>query len=78
MSHQAETIALVRSVVAQVLSEHGNRIAYTIDQAAEAVGLPRNTLRDCVSSGQLRAVKRCGRWMITRTDLLRWLSDAPE
>ena len=49
------------------------RLAYTIDQAAAAVGLKRNTLRDRVSSGELPAVKRCGRWLIRRVDLERWL-----
>lgn len=73
---ETELAALVRSIVAQSIAElHPERIAYTIDQAAEAIGIPRNTLRDRVSSGELPAVRRCGRWLIRRDDLLRWLSD---
>lgn len=78
MPLESETAQLVRSAVAQTLAQLNapERIAYTIDQAAEAIGLPRNTLRDRVSSGELRAVKRCGKWLILRADLLRWLSDS--
>lgn len=69
--------ALVRSAVAQTLAEvPTERLAFTIDQAASAVGLPRSTLRDRVASGELPAVKRCGKWLIRRADLLRWLSDS--
>jgi len=78
MPLESETVQLVRSAVAQTLAAlpKVDRIAYTIDQAAEAIGLPRNTVRDRVSSGELRAVKRCGKWLILREDLLRWLSDS--
>jgi len=78
MPLESETVQLVRSAVAQTLAALPkiDRIAYTIDQAAEAIGLPRNTVRDRVSSGELRAVKRCGKWLILREDLLRWLSDS--
>ena len=78
MPLESETVQLVRSAVAQTLAAlpKNDRIAYTIDQAAEAIGLPRNTVRDRVSSGELRAVKRCGKWLILREDLLRWLSDS--
>jgi len=72
---------LVRSAVAQTLAQlpavaHQPRIAYTIQQAADAVGLPYSTLRDRVSTGELPAKKRCGKWLILHTDLLRWLSDS--
>ena len=49
------------------------QIAFTIDQAAAAVGLKRNTLRDRVSSGEIPARKRAGKWLILRVDLERWL-----
>lgn len=50
-----------------------DRIAYSITEAAALVGLPRNTLRDRISRGEIRAVKRCGKWLIKRDTLLRWL-----
>lgn len=77
--NNTELSALVRSIVAQSIAElattTNDRVSYTIDQAAAAVGVPRNTLRDRVSSGELPAVFRCGRWLIRRDDLLRWLAD---
>ncbi len=69
-----ETQQAIDQAIAAALARV-DRIAYTLDQAAEAVGLPRNTLRDAMSRGELPAVKRCGRWLIRRTDLMRWLED---
>ena len=72
-----ELAQAVRAAVAETLAAvPPERIAYTIEQAAEAVGLARNTIRDAVSRGELRAVKRCGRWLIKRDSLLRWLADS--
>jgi excisionase family DNA binding protein len=71
---------LVRSTVAQTLAQLPQsgpvRIAYTVPQAAEAVGLPYSTLRDRVSTGEIRAVKRAGKWLILHSDLMRWLADS--
>lgn len=61
----------VREAIAKANSD---RIAYTIDQAAEAVGIHRNTMRDAVSRGELRAVKRGRRWLISREALVRWVT----
>lgn len=75
-SPHTELAAVIRQAVAQALAAMPpERIAYTIDQAAEAVGLHRNTLRDRVSSGELPARKRAGKWLILRSDLLRWLQE---
>lgn len=77
MPSKSELAIIARLAVAQTLAELGStdRLAYTIDQAAEAVGLPRNTLRDRVASGEIPAVKRAGKWLIRKADLLKWLSD---
>lgn len=77
-SDQTSIAEIVRLAVASTLASLPTveRIAFTIDEAAAATGLPRNTLRDAVSRGELRAVKRCSRWIIKRTDLLQWLTDA--
>lgn len=70
---------LARAAVAEALDRltdfQPNRIAYTIREAAELVGLPRSTLDDARSRGEFRAVKRCSKWLVTRTELLRWLDD---
>lgn len=78
MLSESEIRSVVRSAVASTLAELPavDRLAYTLDEAAAAIGIPRNTLRDRVSSGELPAVKRCGKWLIKRTDLLRWLSES--
>ncbi len=75
----SELARVVKIAVAEALatlanSSNSDRLAYSIDDAAAATGLPRNTLRDAVSRGELPAVKRCGRWLIRRDALLRWLS----
>ena len=50
------------------------RLAYDLAAAADAIGLPKRTLQDALSRGEFRAKKRCGRWMVTRAELLRWLT----
>ena len=76
MSHPSELESIVRKTIALTLQQlPSDRIAYTIAQAAEACGLPRSTLRDRVSSGELPARKRCGKYLILRSDLLKWLQD---
>lgn len=72
----SELARVVKIAVAEALASlpPSDRLAYSIDQAAAATGLPRNTLRDAVSRGELPAVKRCGRWLIRRDALLRWLA----
>jgi excisionase family DNA binding protein len=77
---ESEIQALVRSAVAHTLAQlpvaQSPRIAYTVQQAAQAVGLPYSTLRDRVSSGELPARKRAGKWLILHSDLMRWLADS--
>lgn len=69
-----ELEAIVDRAVKKTLElRQDDRLAYTIDEAAPLVGLPRNTLRDAVSRGELKAVKRGKRWMIRRDLLLKWL-----
>lgn len=71
---QHELSDLVSSIVAHTIEQLPvNRLSYTIDQAAQAVGLPRNTLRDRVSSGEIPAQMRAGKWLILHEDLIRWL-----
>ena len=69
---------LVRQAVAAVLDRwpSAERIAYPLSEAAELCGIPRRTLHDAYSRGEFVAVKRCGKLIITRKELLRWLSDS--
>lgn len=69
---------LIRAIVSETLAQLPKIevVAYTIDQAADACQIPRNTLRDKVSTGEIRAKKICGKWRILREDLLKWLADS--
>jgi hypothetical protein len=76
---ESDLSALVRSAVCHTLANvaktaHAPQIAYTIPQAA--IGLPANTLRDRVASGEIPARKRAGKWLILHSDLMAWLSDS--
>jgi excisionase family DNA binding protein len=78
---ESDLSALVRSAVCHTLANvaktaHAPQIAYTIPQAAAAIGLPANTLRDRVASGEIPARKRAGKWLILHSDLMAWLSDS--
>lgn len=53
-----------------------DRLAYSLADASKAVGIPKRTLHDALSRGEFPAVRRCGRWMVKRADLVRWLEDA--
>lgn len=67
----------IRRIVCEVVRQlpPRERLAYSITDAAEALGIPRNTLRDHVADGRIPSVKRCGRRLILRDDLLAWLRD---
>lgn len=69
---------LVRLAVAAVLERwpSAERLAYPLSEAAQLCGIPRRTLQDAYSRGEFRAVKRCGKLIVTRKELLRWLSDS--
>lgn len=63
-----ETLATIRPLNAE-------RLAYSLAEAADVIGIPKRTLQDAQSRGEFKATKRCGRWMVTRAELLRWLTD---
>lgn len=79
--NESDLAALVRSTVCHTLANvaraaHTPQLAYTIPQAAAAVGLPASTLRDRVASGEIPARKRAGKWLILHSDLMHWLADS--
>lgn len=73
-----ESLELVRQTVSALLDRlpSADRIAYPLTEAAELIGIPRRTLHDAYSRGEFAAVKRCGKLIVTRAELLRWLSDS--
>lgn len=65
----------VAAILARLPS--AERLAYPLREAAQLCGIPERTFRDAYSRGEFRAIKRCGKTLVTRVELLRWLSDAP-
>jgi excisionase family DNA binding protein len=58
-----------------------DRLAYTRDEAAEAVGVSVDTIKRAIAAGQLATVsppitdkRRVSRVLITAAELTRWLS----
>lgn len=50
-----------------------DRIAYRIDDAANAIGLSRSTIYELINAGKLRSVKAAGRRLILAEDLKAFL-----
>jgi len=67
----------IEATVAAVLKRMPapERLAYPLREAADLLGIPERTFRDAYSRGEFAAVKRCGKTLVTRAELLRWLSD---
>lgn len=55
-----------------------SRLALTLDEAAESLGVSRRTLWGLVNAGRVPAVKIGGRWLLPVDDLRRWLSDGAQ
>lgn len=50
------------------------KIAYTLSEAAEAVGLSEKTLERAIQAGELKASRPTRRWSITVKDLTDWIT----
>ena len=50
------------------------KLAYRIDEAAQASGIGRTSLYELIGSGQLKAFKAAGRRLIMRADLEAFLA----
>ncbi len=57
--------------------DRSEKLAYTVVEAASALGVGRSTLFDMIRTGELQARKLRGRTVVTRAELVRILSDAP-
>jgi excisionase family DNA binding protein len=55
-----------------------NKLAYTIEQAAEAAGVGRSTIYEEIRDKRLTARKLRRRTIITGDDLLTWLQSLPK
>jgi hypothetical protein len=72
--------AIVRQTVAETLQRVGplndQRLAFTLQQAGDACGIPWTRLRDAHARGEFTARKVGRTWLVTRDELLRWLGSA--
>jgi len=50
------------------------KLTYTVEQAAEVLGLSRSSMYEAVRSGSVPAIRVGGRWLISKVQLERFLS----
>jgi len=75
MADQAELVALVRTVVAE-LGTKPERLAFNITEASEVTGIDSKQLSLAIARKELPAKRIGNSWRITRSALLNWL-DTP-
>lgn len=68
----AESIKMTRTTADSLPLRE--RAAYSLAEVAQLTGLARRTIQDAVSRGELKAVRRCRRWIVRRESLQSWLS----
>jgi excisionase family DNA binding protein len=49
------------------------KLSYSRAEAAQATGLTLNTIREAVSTGELKAKRKKRQWIILSADLQEWL-----
>jgi excisionase family DNA binding protein len=60
------------------ITSNWKKLAYTIEQAAEAAGVGRSTIYEEIRDKRLTARKLRRRTIITGDDLLTWLQSLPK
>ena len=65
--------AIDRGVTDELRSALGERLAYTVEEAAAALGIGRDLIYDEIRTGRLRSKKAGARRVIGRHHLLEWL-----
>jgi excisionase family DNA binding protein len=69
--------ALAGFGVASLVAGDGPRLAYTANQAARALGLPKSMIYDQLRSRRPGSVRVGRRWIITRQQIDAWLASLP-
>jgi len=54
--------------------ETAHRLAYSVEEAGQMIGLCRRTIYELMTSGQLRSVKIGRRRLVRHTDLVEFLA----
>jgi hypothetical protein len=77
LSTGASDIERQRKLLQTVLTEPGDKLAYTIRAASQTSGLSRSLLYLAIGEGRLRARKCRGRTVILHEDLQHFLASLP-
>lgn len=60
-------------------TQHGGtevrRLAFNLDESARALGVARNTMRELIDSGRVRAVRVGRRRLVSSSELERFLAE---
>ncbi len=56
---------------------HARPVAYTVATLASEIGLSHRAVRGAVERGELAAVKRGGRWLVSAEAVAAWVTPAP-
>jgi excisionase family DNA binding protein len=59
------------------LGRHPERLAYSVDELVEVIGVSRGFLFNLIDDGRLVARKLDGRTLILKSDLVRFLESLP-
>jgi excisionase family DNA binding protein len=70
-------VPMVVGPVAEELRRSGQKLAYTVAEASDALGLSEAVVYALVKSGQLRSVREGSRIVISRGALEEYLGDRP-
>jgi hypothetical protein len=82
-THNLPTEAMIRRVVRQELAAFAHlaaptKLAYTIEEAADATGYSRSTIKLALVTGNLRAGYANSKPVIEADELRRWILSLPE
>jgi excisionase family DNA binding protein len=69
--------SLAEDVAIQVPASAGSRLAYSVREAAEALGVSADLVRDLIRRGELRGVRVGRRVLIPSEELASWCGRRP-
>jgi len=75
--HQKDPPERDEPAPATAASAHTERLAYTLKEVSDLVGLSRSALYEAIGDGHLRAVKCGRRTLVLSQDLQDWLGKLP-
>lgn len=61
----------------QHLPNRGTRLAYSVEEFADAAGIGKTTAYGIINRGEIRVKKAGSRTLIPAAEAVRWLNDQP-